>query len=56
MYEFPPFPIAHLLATGHLTATVLHTLFDVGTLRVTRSAPANLVKLAEDTKPIAELF
>jgi uncharacterized protein (DUF1501 family) len=43
-------------STGNLLSTVLHALLDVGTLRVTRNAPANLVKLLEDNKPIEELF
>ncbi len=40
----------------NLLSTLMHHLFDVGTLRVTRSAPSPLVKLVEDHKPIAELF
>jgi hypothetical protein len=43
-------------STPNLLSTVMHYLFDVGVLRVTRSAPANLVKLIEDHKPIAELI
>jgi hypothetical protein len=43
-------------STPNLLSTIMHHLFDVGTLRVTRSAPAKLVKLVEDHKPIAELF
>jgi uncharacterized protein (DUF1501 family) len=41
---------------GNLLATVMNYLFDVGTLRVTRGAPGNLVKLVEGHRPIAELF
>jgi hypothetical protein len=40
----------------NLLSTVMHTLFDVGVLRITRGAPGNLVKLIEDHKPIGELF
>lgn len=43
-------------STPNLLSTVMHTLFDVGVLRVTRSVPSNLVKLVEDHKPIEELF
>ena len=43
-------------STPNLLSTVMHTLFDVGVLRVTRSAPSSLVKLVEDNKPMAELF
>jgi hypothetical protein len=34
----------------------MHTLFDVGVLRVTRGIPANLVRLIENAKPIEQLF
>jgi uncharacterized protein (DUF1501 family) len=40
----------------NLLSTVLPYLFDVGTLRVTRGAPANLVRLAETHRPIPGLF
>jgi hypothetical protein len=43
-------------STPNLLSTVMHYLFDAGTLRVVRSAPSNLVKLIEDHRPIAELF
>ena len=42
-------------STPNLLSTVMHTLFDVGVLRITRGAPNNLVKLIEDHKPIEEL-
>jgi uncharacterized protein (DUF1501 family) len=42
--------------TSHVMATVMHTLFDVGTLRVARGLPANLVRAIETNQPIAELL
>ncbi len=39
----------------HLMATVLGTLFDVATLRVTRSVPREILTIAERGKPIAGL-
>ena len=45
-----------LISTPNLLATVMHTLFDVGTLRVARGVPSNLVRLIEDHPPIRELF
>src|SRR5262249_23218910 len=49
-------PASTPYSTPNLLSTVMHALFDVGTQRVTRSAPTTLVKLVEDHKPIAELF
>ncbi len=43
-------------STPNLLSTVMHYLFDVGTLRLARGAPSNLVKLIENNRPIAELF
>lgn len=40
----------------HLLATVMHTLFDLGELRVTRSVPGELVKAVTEVTPITELF
>jgi hypothetical protein len=37
-------------------STVLHTLFDVGQLRLDTRIPRELTKLAEDTPPISQLF
>jgi hypothetical protein len=36
-------------------ATVMHTLFDVATLRVTRNVPREILTIAERGKPIAGL-
>lgn len=49
-------PATTPITPGNLLATVMHALFDVGTLRVTRGVPTNLVRLIEENRPIAELF
>jgi hypothetical protein len=49
-------PDGNAYSTPNLLATVMHHLFDVGTLRLSRSAPSPLLKLIEDHKPIGELF
>ena len=36
-------------------ATIIHTLLDIGTLRVVRGLPANITRLAETAEPIREL-
>jgi hypothetical protein len=38
----------------HLVATILHTIFDVGKLRVERSLPRDLARMTE-WEPIAGL-
>jgi uncharacterized protein (DUF1501 family) len=45
-------PVGEPLSTPNLLSTVLHYLFDVGTLRVTRGIPTNLVRLAESHRPL----
>ena len=40
----------------HLLATILHTLFDVGQLRLEQNIPREIVRLAETTQPIDGLF
>jgi hypothetical protein len=40
----------------NLMSTIMHTLFDVGVLRVTRGVPRELVSLVENEKPITELM
>ena len=49
-------PAGDPVSTPNLMATVMHALFDVSVLRVTRGLPSNLVKLVESTKPIEALF
>jgi uncharacterized protein (DUF1501 family) len=49
-------PASDPISTPNLLSTVMHYLFDVGTLRITRGVPTNLVKLIENHKPIDQLF
>ena len=39
----------------HLMATVLHTLFDPGALRLDTGVPREIAKLVEEGRPIREL-
>jgi len=41
---------------SNLLSTLMHFLFDVGTLRVTRGVPSTIVRTIEENRPIAELF
>jgi uncharacterized protein (DUF1501 family) len=49
-------PASEPYSTQHLTATILHTLFDISALRVVRGLPRDILKLVENGEPIAELF
>jgi hypothetical protein len=49
-------PVGDPCSTPNLLSTVMHALFDVGVLRVTRGLPTTLVKLIENNKPIEGLF
>jgi uncharacterized protein (DUF1501 family) len=49
-------PASDPISTPNLLSTIMHTLFDVSILRITRRMPSKLVKLIEDNKPILELF
>lgn len=49
-------PASAPIGPGNLFSTIMHALFDVGQLRVTRGVPSNLARLIEDNRPIAELF
>ncbi len=49
-------PATTPIGPGNLLSTIMHTLFDVGVLRVTRGVPSPLLRLVEDQRPIAELF
>ena len=42
--------------TKDLMATVLHTMFDVGQLRLAAGLPQDLLRLVENGQPIRELF
>lgn len=49
-------PATTPIGPSHILGTVMHTLFDVGQLRLDASVPADLLRLATQTEPIAELF
>jgi uncharacterized protein (DUF1501 family) len=49
-------PASEPITPAHLLSTVMHTLFDVGKLRVARGLPAKLIRLVESTPPIEPLF
>jgi uncharacterized protein (DUF1501 family) len=48
-------PASDPISLGNLLGTVLHTLFDVGQLRVERDVPRDLLSLVENSQPIAGL-
>ena len=45
-------PVLLPVTLRNLIATIMHTLFDVGTLRVTSGLPAALVRILENSKAI----
>ena len=49
-------PTSEPIAPADLMATVAHTLFDVGTLRLAGGIPRDVMSLIENGRPIAELF
>ncbi|MEE3220506.1 MAG: DUF1501 domain-containing protein, partial [Planctomycetota bacterium] len=49
-------PASAPISTPNMLSTIMHVLFDVGRLRIARSAPQDLVKLIEDHDPITQLF
>ena len=44
------------ISTPEMMATVMHTLFDVGQLRLRQGLPPELTRLVENGQPIQELF
>ena len=42
--------------TRHLMGTVLHTLFDLGALRLESGLPREVTSVTDQSPPIAELF
>jgi hypothetical protein len=48
-------PASDAITTANLLSTVMHYLFDVGTVRVARGLPTDVVKRM-DVKPIGDLF
>jgi uncharacterized protein (DUF1501 family) len=49
-------PKSSPIRPSNLMATILHSLFDVGQLRIAPGLPADLVKQVVDARPIAELM
>ena len=49
-------PLSEPIGTGKLLGTVMHTLFDVGTLRITRGVPREILAKLETSPPIAGLL
>jgi len=49
-------PATERYTPEHLLATVMHTLFDGGEVRVTPEMPKNVAPLITDGRPITELF
>lgn len=49
-------PLTEPVTIAHLVSTVLHTLLDVGQLRVARGVPREVLRAVTDTEPIAGLI
>jgi uncharacterized protein (DUF1501 family) len=49
-------PLTEPVTIGHLVSTVLHTLFDVGELRIARGVPNEILRAATLVEPIAGLI
>ncbi len=49
-------PVSEPVRLKNVIGTVLHTLFDVGTLRLVRGAPREIAQTMTGYEPIAELF
>ncbi len=49
-------PASDPVTTAHLTATVMHHLFDVGAIRITRDIPATIANLVAGSDPIPGVF
>jgi uncharacterized protein (DUF1501 family) len=49
-------PATEPYSMPNLLSTIMHTVFDVGTVRVIRGLPTNIVRPIESAKPISELF
>jgi uncharacterized protein (DUF1501 family) len=48
-------PLTEAVTLRHLTSTIMHTLFDVGQLRLLRNLPTPLVRMITEGEPIPEL-
>lgn len=49
-------PASEPLTTTQMMATIMHTLFDVGKLRLRQGIPRELLQLTESGEPIKQLF
>jgi uncharacterized protein (DUF1501 family) len=49
-------PVSTPIAPANVLGTILHTLFDVGKLRLDASVPAEILRLVAQSEPIHELF
>ena len=49
-------PASDPISTPNLMTTIMHTLFDVGQLRLVQGLPRNLTQLIETGTPIKQLF
>ncbi len=49
-------PASDPISTPELMSTLMHTLFDVGQLRLVQGLPRNLTQLVENGQPIQQLF
>lgn len=49
-------PVTTPYRPQHLLATVMHTLFDVGRLRLEQNVPRDIVRLTEEARPIDHLL
>ena len=48
-------PVTEAYAPKHLLATVMHSMFDIAELRLSRSVPSEIVRALTETPPITEL-
>jgi uncharacterized protein (DUF1501 family) len=48
-------PATDPISVSDVMATIMHTLFDIGTLRVVRGLPTNIVRAVEAGQPIPQL-
>ena len=49
-------PATEPYSVPHLTSTIMHTLFDVGKLRIAQNVPSDVVRIATGSDPIGPLL
>ena len=49
-------PATEPYSVPHLTSTIMHTLLDVGQLRIAQSVPSDVVRIATGSDPIGPLL